>query len=211
MLVTGIILFSIMSMIIISGKLGYIDSSILLWFRNSANPSIPIGPVWLLDFMMDITALGSVTIIFIVTIIASGLFIIKKEYLFLRFILLSVIGGGIIDLILKLVFARPRPQIVPHLVSVDSLSYPSGHSVMSMMVYISLIFIIFYLDINKNIKLFLLYSAVVLIFLIGISRMYLGVHYPSDILGGWSLGLIWCSISIKLSNNLNIAKTAKRH
>lgn len=197
-LAAGIFIFCLDSLAVVSGKLNNIDNSILLTLRNSGNTSIPIGPAWLLDFMRDISALGGVTVVVLITILTSGFLIIKREYGSLKVILLAVIAGGIFELLLKEIFARPRPQIVSHLVTVDSLSYPSGHSVMSVIIYLSLITIIFGLNINKKIKIYFLYSAIFLILLIGISRIYLGVHYPSDVLGGWALGLAWSSISILL-------------
>ncbi|MGD1005621.1 MAG: phosphatase PAP2 family protein [Ignavibacteriaceae bacterium] len=200
-LLTGIVLFCLVSLSVISGKINYIDNAILLSLRNTNNHSIPIGPGWLLNFMRDVSALGSVTIVVLITILTSGFLILKKEYPSLRVVLFASISGGIIELLMKGIFSRPRPHIVPHLVNVDSLSYPSGHSAISAIIYLSLIFIIFTLDIKRSIKISFLYSAIFLILLIGISRIYLGVHYPSDVLGGWALGLIWSSISVILAHN----------
>jgi undecaprenyl-diphosphatase len=151
--------------------------------------------------MVDISALGSITIVVLVTILASGFLIIRKEYRQVRIILFAAISGGIIELLIKEILSRQRPRIVPHLVNVDSLSFPSGHSVMSAIIYLSLISIIFSLDIKRSIKIYFLYSAILLILIIGFSRVYLGVHYPSDVLGGWALGLIWSSLSVILARN----------
>jgi undecaprenyl-diphosphatase len=200
-LLTGVILLCLVSLSVVSGKINFLDNSILLSFRNARNTSIPAGPEWLLSFMLDVSALGSATIVFLVTILTSGLLILKNKYSSLRVILFAFIGGGIIELLMKEIFSRQRPQIVLHFVNVNSLSYPSGHSAMSAIIYISLIFIIFTLDIKTSIKIYFLYSAVFLILIIGISRIYLGVHYPSDVLGGWALGLIWSSISVILARN----------
>jgi undecaprenyl-diphosphatase len=200
-LLTGVILLCLVSLSVVSGKINFLDNSILLSFRNARNTSIPAGPEWLLSFMLDVSALGSATIVLLVTILTSGLLILKNKYSSLRVILFAFIGGGIIELLMKEIFSRQRPQIVLHFVNVNSLSYPSGHSAMSAIIYISLIFIIFTLDIKTSIKIYFLYSAVFLILIIGISRIYLGVHYPSDVLGGWALGLIWSSISVILARN----------
>lgn len=196
LLLTAAVLFCLISILVISGNTLYIDNLILLSFRKAANTSIPIGPDWLLDFMRDISALGSVTVVIVITVLASGFLIIKKRYQILNILLSAVLGGGLFDLLLKEVFYRPRPQVVPHLVNVDSLSYPSGHSVMSAAVYLTLALILLNLDIKRNIKIYFLYSAIFLILIIGISRIYLGVHYPSDVLGGWDLGLFWSSASV---------------
>jgi undecaprenyl-diphosphatase len=198
-LITGIVLFCIVSATVITGKIISIDNSILLLLRNTENTSIPVGPGWLLNFMKYITALGSIPVVILITIFTSGLLILKKEYRSLKLILFAATGGGVIELLMKEIFSRPRPQIVPHLVSVDSLSYPSGHSAITSIILLSLVLIIYNSEIKESIKLYFLYSGILLIFIIGISRIYLGVHYPSDVLGGWSLGLIWSSISAILA------------
>jgi len=198
-LITGIVLFCIVSATVITGKIISIDNSILLLLRNTENTSIPVGPGWLLNFMKYITALGSIPVVILITIFTSGLLILKKEYRSLKLILFAATGGGVIELLMKEIFSRPRPQIVPHLVSVDSLSYPSGHSAITSIILLSLVLIIYNSEIKGSIKLYFLYSVILLIFIIGISRIYLGVHYPSDVLGGWSLGLIWSSISAILA------------
>jgi undecaprenyl-diphosphatase len=175
--------------------LNKIDNSILLSFRAAGNTSVPIGPAWLVDFMQDVSSLGSVTVVIIITVLTSGLLILKREYRSLKVILIAVIAGGTIDLLMKVVISRQRPQLVTHLAPIDSFSFPSGHSAMSAIIYLSLLSIIFTLDLKRSIKIYFLFSAVILIFLVGISRIYLGVHYPSDVLGGWMLGLSWSSIS----------------
>ena len=152
--------------------------------------------------MQDVTALGSVTVVVLITLLASGFVIIKKDSISLKFILISIIGGGLLELLMKGIFSRPRPAAVTHLVYADTLSFPSGHSAISSVVYLSLVYIIFNLDIKRNIKLYFLYSAVILILLVGFSRIYLGVHFPTDVIGGWALGLSWISISLIITNHL---------
>jgi undecaprenyl-diphosphatase len=151
--------------------------------------------------MQGVSAMGSVPVVAVITILTSGILILKKKYISLRLILFAAIGGGIVELLMKGFFSRPRPRIVPHLVSVDSLSYPSGHSAMSAIIYSSLVFLIFSLKVKRSLKLCILYSAIFLILIIGISRIYLGVHYPSDVLSGWALGLFWSSTGFILAHN----------
>ena len=200
-LLIGLVLFCIVSFTVVTGKSKCIDNFVLLSFRNSGNTSIPIGPGWLLYFMQGVSAMGSVPVVAGITILTSGILILKKKYISLRLILFAAIGGAIVELLMKEFFSRPRPWIVPHLVSVESLSYPSGHSAMSAIIYLSLVFLILPFEVKRSIKLFILYSALFLILLIGISRIYLGVHYPSDVLSGWALGLFWCSTSYIFAQN----------
>ena len=198
----GIFIFCLDYIAVVSGMLNKIDNSILLSFRNSGNTSIPIGPDWLFDFMQDVSSLGSVTVVIIITMLTSGFLIIKREYGSLKVILIAVIAGGTTDLLMKVIVSRQRPQVVTHLAAVDTFSFPSGHSVMSAVIYLSLLSIVFSLNLKRSIKIYFLYSALILIFLVGISRIYLGVHYPTDVLGGWALGLSWCSVSAMLVQKL---------
>ena len=147
-----------------------------------------------MDFFKDVTALGSVVVVVIISVLTSVFLIIKRKYLFLWIYLLTVLGGGLSDLILKEIFARKRPSIVPHLVDAENFSFPSGHAAMSVVIYISLAFILIYSQINVKLKLYIISTACFLALLVGFSRIYLGVHYPTDVLAGWSLGIFWVSL-----------------
>jgi len=198
----SILLFCLIAVLESTGLTKHFDKSILLSFRQSGDNSIPAGPVWLLDFMTDISFLGSVTVIILITLFVSVFFIIKKNLTLLWVILFAAIGGGALDLILKEIFARPRPEVVPHLVNASTWSFPSGHSVMSAVVYISLAVIFIPANLNNRLKKYILTSAIILSLLIGISRIYLGVHYPTDVLGGWILGAIWSCISVVFASRI---------
>ncbi len=205
----SIFVFCFIALLVSSGSTANIDDLILLSFRQNGNTSIPVGPAWLMDFMTDISSLGSVSIIVAVTLFVSGCMIVKKNFNLLWIILFAAIGGGLLDLLLKYLFARPRPEIVPHLVNVESWSFPSGHSVMSAVIYLSLAVIFIPVDMDRSIKKYILTSAVIISFLIGVSRIYLGVHYPSDVLAGWMLGTAWCCISMLLAERLTNRKLSE--
>ena len=193
-LFSSVIAFIIIAILISKQETNYFDYTILLLLRNSADTSIPLGPPWLLDFFKDVTALGSVVVVVIISVLTSVFLIIKRKYLFLWIYLLTVLGGGLSDLILKEIFARKRPSIVPHLVDAENFSFPSGHAAMSVVIYISLAFILIYSQINVKLKLYIISIACFLALLVGFSRIYLGVHYPTDVLAGWSLGIFWVSL-----------------
>lgn len=127
-------------------------------------------------------------------IIISIYLLLKRKIDILYFVLTTSIGGFIVDLILKYAFARERPDMILHLTYVTSKSFPSGHSMMSAAIYLSLASIIARTQNNFTIRLYLIISASILTFLIGLSRIYLGVHYPSDVFGGWLAGSIWAII-----------------
>ncbi len=182
------------------------DLFVLLSFRNSVNKYLPTGSSWLLDFFKDVTSLGGVTNVVLISVIITGILIIIHKHFLLRIFLISVIFGGASDLILKDIFTRPRPTVVPHLVQVNTFGFPSGHATMSFIIYFSIALMLNYSGINIKLKTYLLWTAVFLVLIIGISRIYLGVHYPTDILGGWALGTFWVSIEwilIKTKSKLN--------
>ena len=93
--------------------------------------------------------------------------------------------------LLKGMFARPRPEVVPHLVEVTSMSFPSGHSLNSAIIYLTLAVMIARSFEDRASRVFTLTVAVMLVLAIGCTRVILGVHFPSDVLGGWTLGAAW--------------------
>jgi undecaprenyl-diphosphatase len=167
---------------------------ILKSFRYPGNLARPIGPPWLFEVMRDVTSLGGSTIVFLITIFVIGYFLLQKQYGMLFLVLAAVIGGAVIDLELKELFSRIRPQIIPNLIPEKSFGFPSGHSMMSTIIYLSLASLIARLQVRWRDKIYIISVAIFLSFMIGISRLYLGVHYPTDVLGGWSLGLAWAAL-----------------
>lgn len=152
-----------------------------------------LGSNWLTLLMTDITALGGATIIFFVTASVVIYLLLKKNYSFLWLILIATIGGVFISLGLKEFFSRERPPIEYHLITVKSLSFPSGHATMASVVYLTQGALFAKLQSVKTIRVFVLVVSVFLVFLIGVSRIYLGVHYPTDVIAGWAVGTAWAS------------------
>lgn len=173
------------------GEIYSIDKEILLLFRNSDNPDLTLGSERAQYIMRDITALGSSTILTIIVLFVVLYLAFKKEIRSIIFVLTAAIGGGVLVQILKFLFARPRPEIVPQLVSEISMSFPSGHSAMSAVVYLSLAVLISRIETSKKMRVFFISSALIITFIVGLSRIYLGVHYPTDVLAGWMIGLFW--------------------
>jgi undecaprenyl-diphosphatase len=169
------------------------DESIIKYFRLSDNISEPAGPSFLTEFMLDVTSLGGGTIITLITIFVLGFLILQKRYNTMWLVLAATIGGTLITLGLKEFYGRERPDLIYRLVDVSSLSFPSGHSMMSAVVYLTQAAIIGRIQKNRKIRIYILSVALFLTFIIGLSRVYLGVHYPTDVLGGWTIGLAWAS------------------
>jgi undecaprenyl-diphosphatase len=174
-----------------SDALWQLDERILLALREPGQLSDPIGPRWFEEMVRDISALGSTTIVLLVTAAVAGHLLLSRNVHALAFVMVSVCGGLALSNGLKHLFDRPRPELVPPLVYAASPSFPSGHAMLSAVVYLTLGALVARLVRPLNMKLYLLAIVLTLTFLVGISRLYLGVHYPTDVLAGWSAGLAW--------------------
>jgi membrane-associated phospholipid phosphatase len=148
-------------------------------------------------FMLVITELGSVKMITTFVIISSLLLVIKKKFLLALFVITSSGMGALLNLWLKWIFKRERPDILP-LISEKGYSFPSGHTMGSFIFYGALAYIIIHLVHQKNLQWLSAFLGVGLIVSIGLSRIYLGVHYPSDIVGGFLAGAAWLLFTIIL-------------
>ena len=193
-LVTALLVFSYVAKEVIRGETQQLDEWLLNYLRADETIKSPIGPTWFTRLMTDITALGGATIIFMITAAVVFYLLIQKHYEFMWLILIATIGGAILSFGLKELFARERPPLIYHLLTVKSLSFPSGHATMSSIVYLTQGALLAKVQANKNLRVYILLVAIILVFLIGISRIYLGVHYPTDVLAGWSVGLAWASL-----------------
>jgi len=177
-----------------AGTIQQFDDAVLLVFRQPGHPEIPKGPAELVEVIRDITSLGGGTVITLVTLIVAGFLALRRNYKSLVLLVVASLGGGLIDTVIKDVVGRGRPTIVPHLMEVHSLSFPSGHSMMSMVVYVILAVLVTPQLPDRRTRVYVVAVALFLTLMIGISRVYLGVHYPSDVLGGWFMGLAWATL-----------------
>lgn len=176
---------------VLEGETRSFDLSVLLWFRVPGTPSDPIGPRWVEQMVADITALGGVTVLAVVTVIVLGYLIVVGKRAAALLVLLSIGGGTVISFLLKSLFDRPRPDIVPHAVEVATASFPSGHAMLSAVTYLTLGGLLARFLSGRRAKVYVVGVAVLMSVAIGISRVYLGVHWPTDVLAGWSLGAAW--------------------
>ena len=174
---------------------GPLDAAILRAFRSPADLAQPIGPVWLADMMRDFTALGSTGVLVLVTAGAVIYLAITRRWSMAAIALTAVLGGLMCSTALKLGIERPRPDIVPHATAVFTHSFPSGHATMSAVVYLTLGLLFAHTQGTRAAKLWFMFAAGVVTVLVGISRVYLGVHWPSDVLAGWALGAGWAVLS----------------
>jgi undecaprenyl-diphosphatase len=170
------------------------DNWVLSILRDPKNPADPIGPPWVEEMARDATALGGLAwIAFTTIVIAIYLWLVGKTRMMV-FMLAATASGALLSAALKYFYGRPRPDLVPHLAHVVSSSFPSGHSMISAVVYLTLGSLLGAIMPNLKLKLYVLSIAVTLGVLVGISRIYLGVHYPTDVLAGWLAGLVWALV-----------------
>ena len=171
------------------------DRAIIVGLRQTGNPAIPIGPKWLAEAMTDITAFGSFTGLAIVGLAALGYLLLARHFRTALFVFVATGSGMILGTILKAIYQRPRPTLVPHLVEVASTSFPSGHATDSAIVYLTLGALLARIVPDRTLRVYVLGVAMTLTLLIGTSRVFLGVHWPSDVIAGWTIGAAWALAS----------------
>jgi undecaprenyl-diphosphatase len=170
------------------------DTKILRALRSPDDPSKPIGPYWIEGALLDLTAIGGPTVLALVVMAVLGFLLLQKRFRTALFVAATSFSGEIVDTAMKHAFNRPRPTIVPHLREVFSSSFPSGHAMESAIVYLTLGTILMRVADSRLTKMYCLGIAILLTVLVGVSRVYLGVHYPTDVIGGWIIGFAWASI-----------------
>jgi undecaprenyl-diphosphatase len=156
-------------------------------------PQVPLGPKWLREVGRDMTALGGVAVLALMTFGVAGYLLMIRKYHAMWLVLVATAGGLLASTGLKWVFDRPRPG-VDHYSHVYTSSFPSGHSMLAAVVYLTLGSLLTRLVPNRYIKMYVIGVALLLTFLIGVSRVYMGVHYPTDVLAGWTAGLVWAML-----------------
>jgi undecaprenyl-diphosphatase len=182
---------------VIEGGTGDFDRWSIRQLRTAEDLAIPIGPKWMAEVGRDITALGGVAVLTIFIAASAGFLAVHHAYRTMLILLASTLSGIGVSLLLKQGFDRPRPDLVPHLADVYTSSFPSGHSMMSAIVYLTLAVIVSPVLKHFWVRLYVIACAILLTMLIGISRVYMGVHYPTDVLAGWTAGIVWamaCSL-----------------
>lgn len=164
------------------------DERVLRALRHPADPADPIGPAWLENVVRDITSLGSFTFVALLTCSVVGYLLIDGKRRAAAFVLVAIGGGIALSESLKAVFARPRPELVAHLVDVNSTSFPSGHAMLSAVTFLTLGALLSRVQRSRGLKIYVISIAILLTLAVGASRVYLGVHWPTDVLAGWCVG-----------------------
>lgn len=176
---------------VLEGETRQIDEWIMLLLRNPEDLSDPLGPLWFEEMMRDITAFGSIIFLTLFSLAVVGFLLLKKKKGMAVYTTAAISGGLLLSTLLKHSFNRPRPDLVPHGSYVMSASFPSGHSMLSAVVFLTLGGLIARYTKPKQLKVYVLTLSIMATLMVGCSRVYLGVHWPTDVLAGWTAGSSW--------------------
>ncbi|SMH35552.1 phosphatase PAP2 family protein [Azospirillum agricola] len=179
---------------VVEGDTLAFDKALLLAMRDAADPDQPGGPWWLARMARDLTSLGSTTILTLTTVAALGFLLLLRKRAAALLVLVSVGGGMALSSSLKAMIGRARPDLVPHGDLVVTASFPSGHAMLSAIVYLTIGALLAQFVAGRRVKAYLLIWAMLLTLLIGASRVYLAVHWPTDVLAGWCIGAAWAAL-----------------
>ncbi|EAQ03294.1 PA-phosphatase related phosphoesterase [Pseudooceanicola batsensis HTCC2597] len=175
----------------LEGDLHAFDEAILLALRNPDDPADPIGGGAVEIAMRDLTALGGVTVLALISLTVLSVLLLKRQSASALLLSAAISGGLAVSTVAKSTFSRPRPDLVPHGVDAATASFPSGHSMMAAVTYLTLAVMLTRIERQSAVRALYVAVAALVTILIGASRVYMGVHWPSDVLAGWTLGAAW--------------------
>ncbi|NLF29901.1 MAG: phosphatase PAP2 family protein [Planctomycetes bacterium] len=176
---------------VFEGELEAAERKIMLAFRAPGDVKDPVGPPWFEEMMRDFTALGSAGVLTLVSLAVLGYLLLIRRGAMAALLVVAVGGAMALSLLLKAGFGRPRPDVVAYEMDVYTLSFPSGHAMMATAVYLTLAVLLARVQTGHLVRVYLLAVAAVFVFVVGASRVYLGVHWPTDVLAGWTAGTVW--------------------
>lgn len=191
LLFSSLLIFALLTQLALQDSPHEFDRYLLLFMRNPQDLSDPLGPLWLEEVGRDITALGGNAVLILLTLAVLGYLLLDKKPRLAMVVLIATLGALCMSNFLKHTIDRDRPDLVTHHTVVYTASFPSGHSMLSASTYLTLGALLATTQRRKRIKIFILTFCTAITLLVGISRIYLGVHWPTDVLAGWTAGASW--------------------
>ncbi len=197
-----IVMFAAITEELVEGDLHGFDRAVLLALRHADDPAKPLGPLWLQVAARDVTSLGSPAVLTLITVAALGFLALKRQWKAALFLLVSICGGTAVSFALKDLVQRPRPDFVAAVAQTQTYSFPSGHAFLSAVTFLTLGTLLARVQHQVEVKIYLLSVAIAITVLVGISRVYIGVHWPTDVLAGWCAGAAWAILCWQIAERL---------
>ena len=179
--------------VVMDGDTQALDERVLLAMRVPGDPNDPLGPAWVEELFRDFTALGGVGVLSLLTLSATGYLWLRRMRHAASFLVVAVVGGLLLSSALKAGFDRPRPDFVSHGSHIYTSSFPSGHSMLAAVVFLTTGAMLAAVHRRRRVQAYILGWCVLATLLVGTSRVYLGVHWPSDVIAGWFAGAAWAA------------------
>jgi undecaprenyl-diphosphatase len=176
---------------VVEGETQAIDRWLLLALREPGDVNDPLGPVWAEELARDVTGLGSVGILTFVTLAGAGFLFLQRRRGLALYLLAAVGGATVLSSLLKSGFDRARPDLVAHGQAIYTASFPSGHAMLSAVTFLTVGALLASAQPGVGMRAYILVLATLLCVAVGVSRVYLGVHWSTDVLAGWTLGAAW--------------------
>lgn len=183
--------FALLAGEVMEGDTSAFDRKVLLLFRDPADPARMLGPDWLAEAARDLTSLGSTVVLGMIMTSVMTYLLLTRKYAAGVLVFAAVGGGQVVVSLLKMGFERPRPDLVPNAPQVFTASFPSAHATLSAVTYLTLGAILMRLETKRRMKAFFLILSLCITVMVGASRVFLGVHWPTDVLAGWAVGMAW--------------------
>lgn len=166
-----------------------VDQAVLHWLQPVAGH--PRGPWWLHEAAVDLTSLGGISVLTLFAVVALAFLLIQRKRLSALLLVVGLLGGVALSEGLKALFERARPPVEYQVVETLNASFPSGHALLSTVFYLTLGVMLTRAFPRVRLKAFVLGTAVFIALLVGLTRIYLGAHWASDVVAGWCAGAAW--------------------
>lgn len=183
----------------VTGRAAAFDSLVFGWFGHPAGSHAASGSVRFREILRDVTALGSHAVLDYLGLAAVLYLLAVRRYALGAVTFCAMAGGIALNSALKGLFDRPRPPFAA-VVPVFTRSFPSGHAMLSMIAFLTVASLLARAVPDRGTRIFVFGQAIFLSIMVGLSRVWLGVHYPSDVLAGWAIGAAWALIWIALAD-----------
>jgi undecaprenyl-diphosphatase len=184
------------------GEVDEVDVWVMDLLHHEADSRVPIGPEWLITAALDLTSLGSTAVLIVVVALVAGYLGLRRQFGSMWLVVIASGLGQVLSSLLKQAFGRTRPDEMLHLAEVQTASFPSGHATLSAVVYLTLGAVLASTHESGRDRIYIMATALLLTGIVGLSRIYIGVHYTTDVLGGWSIGLCWSLICLLIARQV---------